>query len=122
MSLSQGKTQAANIYIEKYKSIRRENSWSEARITANIAGIYSEGDFPDKAEEYYQTALSLDPGNPERMNDLAWFLIDKDRNVSKGLEIADKALEMDPENYSYLDTKGWGLYKQGKYKEASGNP
>lgn len=25
---------------------------------------------------------------------------------------------MDPGNYSYLDTKGWGLYKQGRYKEA----
>jgi len=118
LSLSQGKTGDANIYIEKYKSIRRENSWSEARITASIARIYSEGDFPDKAEEYYQTALLLDPQNPERMNDLAWFLIDKDRDVSKGLELADKALEMDSGNYFYLDTKGWGLYKQGKYQEA----
>ena len=52
------------------------------------------------------------------MNNLAWLLIDKDRDVNKGLELADKALEMDPVNYSYLDTKGWGLYKQGKYKEA----
>jgi hypothetical protein len=23
-----------------------------------------------------------------------------------------------PDNYNYLDTKGWGLYKQGKYQEA----
>jgi tetratricopeptide (TPR) repeat protein len=118
LSLSQGKTEDANIYIEKYKSIRRENSWSEALITAKIAGIYFVGDFPDKAEEYYQTALSLEPRNPERMYNLARFLIDKDRDVNKGLELADKALEMDPGNYSYLDTKGWGLYKQGKYREA----
>jgi len=52
------------------------------------------------------------------MNNLAWFLIDKDSDVNKGLELTDKALEMDPENYSYIDTKGWGLYKQGKYIEA----
>lgn len=118
LSLYQGKTQAANIYIEKYKSIRRENSWSEAHITANIAGIYSEGDIPDKGEESYQAALLLEPRNPGRMNNLAWFLIDKDRDVKKGLELAEKALEMDPGNYSFLDTKGWGLYKQGKYREA----
>jgi tetratricopeptide (TPR) repeat protein len=30
----------------------------------------------------------------------------------------DKALELSPYNYLYLDTKGWGLYKQGKYQEA----
>ena len=118
LSLSQGKTEDANIYIEKYNSIRMENSWSEARITADIAGIYSEGGFPDKAEEYYQTALSLEPQNPKRMNNLAWFLIEKHRDVNKGLKLADKALEMDPGNYSYLDTKGWGLYKQGKFQEA----
>ena len=29
-----------------------------------------------------------------------------------------KHLELSPDNYNYLDTKGWGLYKQGKYKEA----
>jgi hypothetical protein len=27
-------------------------------------------------------------------------------------------LELRPDNYHYLDTKGWGLYKQGKYNEA----
>jgi hypothetical protein len=24
----------------------------------------------------------------------------------------------DPENYEYLHTRGWGLYKQGMYQEA----
>lgn len=118
LSLSVGKTKAADEYIEKYKSIRKENSWSEARLTSSIAGIFSEGGFDDKAEEYYQKALSLEPQDPERIHSLAWFLIDKDRDVNKGLELTDNALEMDPDNHSYLDTKGWGLYKLGKYKEA----
>jgi uncharacterized protein HemY len=34
------------------------------------------------------------------------------------LEIVDKELKSSPENYDYLHTKGWGLYKQGKYQEA----
>ncbi len=52
------------------------------------------------------------------MNDLAYFLIDKDRNIIEGLELAGKALALSPDNYDYLNTKGWGLYKQGKYDEA----
>jgi len=52
------------------------------------------------------------------MNNLAWFLIDTDRNINKSLELVDKALELPPDNYNYLDCKAWRLYKQGKYKEA----
>jgi len=118
LSLTLGKKQDANIYIEKFKSISRENSWSESRITSNIAGIYSDSGLHDIAEEYYQKALSLEPQNPQRIHNLARFLIDKDRDVIKGMELADKVLEMEPDNYSVFDTKGWGLYKQGRYQEA----
>ena len=72
----------------------------------------------NKAEKYYRQALSLEPERPGRLNDLAYFLIDKDRNIEEGLKLVDKALEINPDNYSYLDCKGWGLYKLGKYKEA----
>jgi tetratricopeptide (TPR) repeat protein len=56
--------------------------------------------------------------NPIRLNNLARFLIDKDRNLNEGIELVDKALEISHDNYEYLDTKGWGLYQQGKYQEA----
>jgi len=52
------------------------------------------------------------------MNNLAWFLIDKDLNINEGLELVDKAIKLFPDDYLYLDTKGWGLYKQGKYEKA----
>ena len=83
-----------------------------------MAQIYSEAGILDKAEEYYRQALSLEPENPARINNLAYFLINKDRNINEGLELVNKSLELNPENYNYLDTKGWGLYKQGKYHEA----
>jgi len=34
------------------------------------------------------------------------------------LNLVDKALDLKPDFYWYLDAKGWGLYKQGKYDEA----
>jgi Tfp pilus assembly protein PilF len=72
----------------------------------------------DKAEEYYRQALSLEPENKVRINNLAYFLINKDRNIKEGLEFADRALGLSPDNYAFLHCKGWGLYKQGKYQEA----
>jgi Tfp pilus assembly protein PilF len=73
----------------------------------------------DEAEEYFRTALSSEPENPVRLNDLANFLIDKDRNISEGMDYVEKALHSDSVNYNYLHTKGWGLYKQSKYLEAA---
>jgi tetratricopeptide (TPR) repeat protein len=52
------------------------------------------------------------------LNDLAYFLIDKDQNIPEGMELVDKALKLSPDSYYMLHTKGWGLYKQGKYQEA----
>jgi Tfp pilus assembly protein PilF len=72
----------------------------------------------DEAEEFFREALSSEPENPVRMNDLAHFLIDKDRNVSEGMDYVEKALQSDSDNYNFLHTKGWGLYKQGKFREA----
>jgi tetratricopeptide (TPR) repeat protein len=62
--------------------------------------------------------LSLEPENPSRLNNLAWFLIEKDRNIDKGMELIDKALKIRPNSYVYLENKSLGLYKQGKYNEA----
>jgi tetratricopeptide (TPR) repeat protein len=60
----------------------------------------------------------MEPENPEYLYWLAMLLIDADRNVSEGLELVDKAVKLRPANINYLHWKGWGLYKQGKYKEA----
>jgi tetratricopeptide (TPR) repeat protein len=83
-----------------------------------LADIYAEVGSLDKAEEYYRKALTLEPENLNRMRDLAFFLIDNDRNIDEGLAFVDRAIKLSPDNYNCLDTKGWGLYKHGNYKEA----
>jgi tetratricopeptide (TPR) repeat protein len=129
LELTEGDTVAANKDIRKYISVRKGNSWTEAGITVSLASIYSEAGMLDKAEAYYRKANAMqqdNPGtltrmqinNPFRLNNLAWFLIDKGKNITEGLELADRALILQPDNYLYLDCKGWGLYKQGKYEEA----
>jgi tetratricopeptide (TPR) repeat protein len=128
VSLCLEDTIAANDYIKKCISLGKENSASEAVIANGIAYFYSESGFLDRAEKYLREALALEPERPLRMRILSAFLIDNDRNIDEGLELIDKALEiveksLDNEAYRsayylYLDIKGWGFYKQGKYKEA----
>ncbi|TFH34756.1 MAG: tetratricopeptide repeat protein [Bacteroidia bacterium] len=118
LALSHGHTREASGYLNKFISISKEYSSSETDILESLAYVYTEAGIPDKAEECYRKALSLEPEKPDRMNHLALFLIDQDRNVIEGLRLVDRALELSPDNFEYLDTKGWGLYKQGNYKEA----
>jgi len=116
--LSEGEIMAAGQYIDRYISILKERSFSEAGIMAGLGGIYSDADIYDKAEEYYRKTLSLEPENPLIMNSLAYFLIDKEQNIKGGMEFVEMALEYSPENYEFLDTKGWGFYKMGRYEDA----
>jgi tetratricopeptide (TPR) repeat protein len=118
LSLTEGDTIAANRYIRNYISLSKERSVSDATISNSVALTYEEAGMLNKAEEYYRKALLLQPENPYRFNNLAWFLIEKNRNVEEGIELVDKALNLSPDDYLIIDTKGWGLYKQGNYKEA----
>jgi len=118
LSLTLGNEKAANKYIDKYIKFKKENSATEAEIKVSLARIYNDANKLDKAEEYFRQALLLEPENPERMESLAYFLIDKNININEGLELSNKSLGISPDNDRYLDTKGWGLYKQGKYEES----
>ncbi|MFO7850938.1 MAG: tetratricopeptide repeat protein [Bacteroidota bacterium] len=118
MALSEGDTIEANKYLSDYVSLCKENLLGESVIATNIADIHSCAGKYDKAEKYYRNALSLDPENPGIMNKLACLLIDNEMGIDEGIGLINKALELYPDHYEYLHTKGWALYKKGKYEEA----
>jgi len=67
---------------------------------------------------WLERLLTQEPENHIAMNNLGYILIDHDVDAKKGLSLVEKALTYSPGEYSYLDSKAWGLYKTGKYKEA----
>jgi tetratricopeptide (TPR) repeat protein len=119
--LTERDTLKANESIRKFVSLFKEISTSEADIITGLAEIYSEAGIHEKAEKCYREALSLEPENPTRKYNLAKFLVEKDRSIDEGLALTEKLLGLNQDKFaefSYSDTKGWGLYKQGKLKEA----
>ncbi len=118
LQLAEKDTTMANKYIERLFTYARESSWSDANTATGAAGFYSSAGCLDKAEMYYRQALSSEPESPEIINNLAWFLINNDRNIDEGLNLIEKILKTDPYNYIFLHNKGWGLYKQGRYNDA----
>jgi tetratricopeptide (TPR) repeat protein len=118
LSLEAKDTIAANGYREKIITLSRENSVSEFDLALYFAYNYQSKKYPEKAEEYIRKAFTLVDNDPGKLNNLAWYLIIEDVNINKGLELIDQALKLMPDDYTLLDTKGWGLYKQGKFQEA----
>jgi tetratricopeptide (TPR) repeat protein/AraC-like DNA-binding protein len=118
LALAEKDTVKADRYIEKYISLLKGNSVTEANITGYLGDIYSKANLPDKAEEYYRKANRMAPEVILWQNVLASFLINSGRNINEGMAIVEKELTIDPSNIIALRTKGWGLYKQGKSREA----
>jgi adenylate cyclase len=118
LTLAEGDTAGARRYLLKAERQAKENSWTDANIASQMAMGLSDIGKNEMAEEYYRKALSFEPDDPVRMNDLALLLIDSERNIEEGMDLVNRALDIKPDNYLFLHTKGWGLYRQGKYEDA----
>lgn len=56
--------------------------------------------------------------NPVYLNYYGYLLIDHDIDIQKGIDLVQKALEIEPASPHYIDSLAWGLYKQKKCEEA----
>lgn len=80
---------------------------------ADQAGLY------DKAADLFRKSIALDPGKAaEACNYLAYMWADHDIHLDEAEEMIKKALELDPENGAFLDSRGWIYFRKGKYHEA----
>jgi len=67
---------------------------------------------------YYGQALEISPDDPLLLNNYAYFLAEGDRDLKKALKMAEKVMETEGDNPTYIDTYAWVLYKLGRYREA----
>ena len=117
--------------LEDVSDKNKEEMIEECRYA--LSSIYIDMKQVDKAAEQLKTLLSKKPDNPSYNNDLGFVWADNDMNLEEAEKMIRKAIEAErkqrqeipdakPEdtkdNPSYLDSLGWVLFKQKKYKEA----
>lgn len=68
--------------------------------------------------EAYDKSLSLHYDNASVLNNYAYYLSEEERDLSLALKMSARAIELERNNSTYLDTYAWILYKQGLYEEA----
>jgi tetratricopeptide (TPR) repeat protein len=114
------KDEDRNYFVDKYRYL--------------LSGVYVDLNQIDKAAEQLKALLAREPDNATYNNDLGYIWADHDKNLDESERLVRKAIEVDrkerreanpalkpgeeKDNPAYLDSLGWVLYKQKKYKEA----
>lgn len=81
------------------------------------ADSFAQGD-NEAAFTEFEIAFEMAPEDPQVLNDFAYFLVDTEKDISRGLELARKAVAARPDRPEARDTVGWALCKADRYKEA----
>lgn len=72
----------------------------------------------EKSFKAYKKALKINPDYAPVLNNYAYYLSMKGRQLPLAAKMASQAVRQEPDNATYLDTFGWILHLQGKDVEA----
>ncbi len=93
---------------------------TERKVIANLTlatALNTAGDFAG-AEATLREILKQTPRNPIALNNLGYFLLERDERLEEAREMIDQAVKIDPTNPSFLDSLGWAYYKLGDLAKA----
>ncbi|MFR9533928.1 MAG: tetratricopeptide repeat protein [Rikenellaceae bacterium] len=71
-----------------------------------------------KAYKAYDTSLKLYARNAMVLNNYAYFLSLEQRDLSTALDMAGRAIAIEENNPTYMDTYAWVLFELGRFEEA----
>ncbi len=72
----------------------------------------------DKAEFYFLEAVRVEPGHADSHNYLAYMHAERGVKLDMAYDHIGIALDIEPDNAAFIDTRGWIYFHQGKYLEA----
>lgn len=67
---------------------------------------------------HFRKVLEVQPDNAIALNNLAYLLTSEGNRTEEPLRLAQKAVELQPQNPEFEDTLGWVLYNRGIYPTA----
>jgi len=84
-----------------------------------VRGIaYERSDKFPLAEKDFLRALDLNPNQPQVLNYLGYSWVDKGMNLTRALDMIQKAVQASPNDGYIIDSLGWAYYRLGRYADA----
>jgi tetratricopeptide (TPR) repeat protein len=77
------------------------------------AALDRAGRQPD-AQKVFRDLIAKDPLDANALNYLGYMLAEQRTSLDEAVTLVQRALKVDPDNASYLDSLGWAYFQQGK--------
>ena len=113
-----GEYQKALEYYEKGLPLIANNTALKVQFYSFLGDTYHELENTKKSDQSYENAIIFDPENSVVLNNYAYYLALRSEKLERAKQMSFKAVELDPENASNLDTKAWVLYKLKMFQES----
>ena len=108
----------AKAYFESGKEFVVNNNALLEQFYSSLGDTYNELGNYEASYIAYDKVLKLNPLNSIVLNNYAYYLSIRNKDLDKAKQMAKKSVEIDPYNSNNLDTYAWVLYKIGNYKSA----
>ena len=84
---------------------------SSISLLHSMAILYDSLNEWDKSDKIYMNLIKSDSLDAQAFNNYAYSLVERNIDLKRALSMAKKAISIEPNNASYLDTIGWIYYK-----------
>ncbi len=108
----------AIMFWEQGKAIVYGNDRMKSSFAAQLADAYHADKQYEKAFKSYEEAIKANPNNYFAINNYAYYLSLKKRNLERAKELSARMVNANPDNATFLDTHAWVLFQMEEYQEA----
>jgi tetratricopeptide (TPR) repeat protein len=86
----------------------------ESSLTFELAAVLEKQKKFSESEAVFRQLIAKDPEHAGALNYLGYMLADRGERLTESVDLIQRALKIDPDNGSYLDSLGWAYFKSGK--------
>ena len=86
---------------------------TDSALQFGLAAAYDRNAQIDDAERAFRALIAKEPDNADALNYLGYMLAEHETKLDEAVDFVKRALVVEPENPSYLDSLGWVYFKRG---------
>jgi tetratricopeptide (TPR) repeat protein len=97
----------------------QDNEIVNAKFYFNYAATAEQAGLYEKAADLLRKSIALDPANAaEAYNYLGYMWADHNLHLDEAEDMIKRAVQIEPNNGSYLDSLGWVEFRKGEFDQA----